>query len=288
MATTVLSKQGKEFLRDKIKGSGNSFLSGKAADKVSGKYALPKCRPPCDYDKLWTSNPEINGGIRTNDEYATALIKWYNNYAEEFELDANIMMAQAVQESGLIVWNYSRSAMGISQFVDLTFYSGILENKRGNFDDTELAALTTDLIGFTYQAGVKISNSLPFLTKNPEGRGNKAQIHQNITDNPEIMIKAQFDQMKWLGSKSGDVASCCLFRYNRGLIISKTTDSYSELIQAAHDYGVRKNKPYDYEKEGIDYVFDIFVILHYDFGYTELRMTKEEAANFDSFNSKLT
>ncbi len=297
MAFTELSQKAKDYVHETINGSGNSYLSGKASDKKGSKNnptaVLPNAYPLTNVSKVWTSNKNINGGtdypngIKTNDELANALIDWYNKYSRSFEMDANIMLAQADIESGLKVWNYSviGTASGISQYVDNTFLA-LIQNNRGSFTNAELEALTTGMSGYTYQPGVTIPHG-PFLVSlaPPQlGRYNRQFIHQNIIDNPELMIKAQFDYMKYFSRISGNLASISLFRYNRGAIKTRTITSYSEMIQVAKDH-----KPgTGYEIEGIGYVYKIFKLLYEKFGYIRLNITKAAAANFDKeFNSFL-
>lgn len=284
MAATKLSKEGKDFIRSKCSGSGTSKLSGDADDKGGYKYnptgVLPYCSPLTTTSKQWISNPNINGGVNNNGELGEALIRWYNKYAEEFGMDANIMAAQAYQESAFIVWNYAvnSSASGISQFVASTFYEGIMKNKRKNFTNAELIALTKNMIGYTYSSGTPPEN--PFLVKYELGKQNRPILHQNIIDNPKIMIKAQFDYMKFISTRCDKMASCSLFGYNRGPYLTNSS-SYPAWIAAA------KSRGNSYENEGINYVYRIFKNLYNNFGYTTLNITKEAAANFDGFNTSL-
>lgn len=286
MATTKLTEKGEAFIRSKVNGSNKSYLQGTAT------AVLPYCYPLTQTSKVWTSNPLINGGIdypngiRTNDQLATALIKWYNKYAddEHFSMDANILAAQGYEESALKIWNYAinSSASGISQFVARTFYESIIKNKRGNFTDTEIIALTTNMSGYTYQSGVTPPIN-PFVVDNKLGRYNRPILHQNIIDNPEIMIKAQAEYMKWISTRCNSVASCTLFGYSRGPYLAYNNDSYNDWINAA----ITKIKS-GYEKEGITYVYRIFKNLYTNFGYSELNITDLAAKNFDSFNSTLS
>ena len=294
MAFTKISKLGEDFVHSKVNGSGNSFLSGKASDKHGSVQnnptkVLPNCYPLTNVNKQWTSNPAINGGIdypngiETNDELANALIFWYNKYGRSFKMDANIMLAQAYIESNLKVWNYSviGTASGVSQFVDNTFLA-VIQNKRGNFTDAELEALTTGMSGYTYQPGLKPEQipKGPFLVSispPPVARYNRPITHQNMIDNPEIMIKAQFDYMKYISGYCNGLASSTLFRYNRGLIRLKVTSSYTEVI----DFAKAPKFGTGYENEGIDYVYKTFKLLYEEFGYIKLNITDKAAANFD-------
>ena len=267
MAVTKLRKEGENFIRSKCNGSGDSKLRGSANDKGGYKYnlegVLPYCSPLTTTSKQWTSNPLINGGVSTNGELGEALIKWYNKYAEVFGMDANIMAAQAYQESAFIVWNYAvnSSASGISQFVASTFYEGVMKNKRNSFTNAELVALTKNMIDYTYSSGTPPEN--PFLVKYELGRQNRPILHQNIIDNPEIMIKAQFDYMKFISTRCEKMASCSLFGYNRGPYLTNSS-SYSAWIAAAKSYSN------NYENEGIIYVYRIFKSLYNNYrDYTE-------------------
>lgn len=283
MAVTKLTQAGENFIRSKCNGSGNSKLQGTAADKRGYKKnptaVLPYCSPLTTTSKVWTSNPAINGGISTNAQLGEALIRWYNKYAEEFEMDANIMAAQAYQESAFIVWNYAvnSSASGISQFVDDAVYDIIMRNSRGGMSAADKEAISKNMIGYTYP---ETPTKNPFLVDYDLGRQNRPILHQNIIDNPEIMIKAQFAYMKYIATRCDSLASCTLFGYNRGPGFVKSS-SYPAAIAAAKSYGN------SYENEGINYVYRIFKNLYDNFGYKELDITKEAAENFDSFNANL-
>ena len=284
MATTKLSKEGKDFIRMKCSGSGKSKLRGDASDKGGYKYnptgVLPYCSPLTDVSTPWISNPLINGGVTTNGELGEALIRWYNQYAEEYSMDANIMAAQAYQESAWIVWNYAvnSSASGISQFVAGTFYEAIMKNKRKDFTNAELVALTQNMVDYTYSPGTPPEN--PFLVKYELGKKNRPILHQNIIDNPKIMIKAQFSYMKFISTRCDKMASCSLFGYNRGPYLTNSS-SYSAWIAAA------KSRSNNYENEGIIYVYRIFKLLYNNFGYKHLDITQKAATNFDGFNASL-
>jgi len=287
MATTKLRKEGEAFIRSKCSGSGTSKLRGSAADKNGYKYnptaVLPYCSPLTEPNKPWISNPNINGGIRTNGELGEALIRWYNKYAEEFQMDANIMAAQAYQESAFIVWNYAvnSSASGISQFIASAVYDIIMRNSRGGMSAADKQAISKNMIGYTYPA--KVTQN-PFLVDFPQGRQNRPILHQNIIDNPEIMIKAQFAFMKWISTRCDGLASCTLFGYNRGPGFVKSS-SYSAAIASA------KGEGNSYENEGIKYVYRIFKSLYENFGYRHLNMAIDAAGNpvvpFDGFNASL-
>lgn len=284
MATIKLTKAGENFIRSVCSGTGNSKLRGSAVDKRGYKNnptaVLPYCSPLTTTSKLWISNPDINGGITTNAQLAEALIKWYNKYGEVFELDPNILAAQAYQESLFIVWNYAvnSTASGISQFIAGAVYDIIIKNTRGGMSAADKQAISKNMIGYTYSPAKAPED--PFLVSYELGRQNRPILHQNIIDNPEIMIKAQFAFMKYVSTRCDNLASCTLFGYSRGPGYVKSS-SYSAAIAAAKAQGN------SYEDEGITYVYRIFKNLYDNFGYKNLDMTKEAAANFDAFNANL-
>jgi len=280
MRIIELSEKGREFIRKECNGNGKTKLSGK------NKYVLPFCSPTTSPDKVWTSNPEINGGITTDAELAEALIRIYNKYAKIYKMDANILATQAYQESAFIIWNYApspSSASGISQFLTGTIYEIIITNVYGEFTIAERQAISKNMIGYTFSVD-PLPPKTPYLIGNDLGKQNRPIIFQNIIDNPDIMIKAQFVYMKRISKKCGNLASCTLFGYNRGPGYVKSS-SYSQAI-----YFASKNiKTENYEYEGINYVYQIFKILYENFGpkYKKLNITKDAAKNFDEFNGNL-
>jgi hypothetical protein len=273
MGAVKLKPEAEKYIRTICNGNGNSLLSGK------NKYVLPYCSPQ-SIDVIWTSNPDINGGIKTNSELGEALIKWYNKYANIYQLDVNILAAQAYQESLFKVWNYAKTstASGICQFISVTVFDVIMRGLYGKFTDDERKAISRNVNGYTFAPnGTPPKN--PFIVDNALGRENRAIIHQNIIDNPEIMIKAQFVYMNYISERCDKLASCALFGYNRGPGYVQSS-SYVESINNATKKGG------GYEKEGIDYVYKIFKNLFENFGYSELDITEVAAKNFSSPNSK--
>ena len=289
MAFKNISQLGEDYIRSKCNGTGKSKLQGSAADKrgysKNPTAILPYCYPITIKGKIWTSNPAINGGITTNGELGDALIKLYNKYGEEYEMNANIMVAQAHQESEFIIWNYAinSSASGLSQFIAGTIYDVIANNKYGGFTNAEILAITKGMSGYTYTTNI-IQPKPPFVVNNQLGRYNRPILHQNIIDNIDIMIKAQFEYMKYISTRCGQMVSCALFGYNRGPFLTKSS-SYSNWINAASNKPDAGGKPY--EDEGIGYVYKIFKLLYEKFGYNDLNITNDSVKNFDSFKANL-
>ena len=242
----TLTQKGEEFIHKKCDFTkdkfGNTLLSGK------NSYILPYCDPPTTSNKIWTM--KMNMLINTNQDLGNALISWYNKYGELFKMDANVIAAQTFAESGFYVWNYSTTgALGISQFLPVTAKENIITQNNTNYcpilmTNDEIKAITGGTSGE--------------LTS----QKNKAVFHQNITDNPEIMIKAQFRFMKFIANKHGSLTSNVLFGYSRGP--AHIHSNYSDSIISAKSKGGNPS----YEIEGITYVYSIFTMLEKNFGYS--------------------
>jgi hypothetical protein len=270
MAYVKLTVDGKNFIK-KACGTGTSKIIGK------NKYVLPYCSPETSPSKTWEAKAMHKGIlIMNNEQLAEALIDWYDTYGMEYQMDANVLAAQAFQESGYVIWNYAKTstASGISQFISGTVFDVILNSSK--FTPAEKAALTKGLSGNLLSlATFKVSELI--------GRQNRPILHQNIIDNPEIMIKAQYVYMKQIANKNS-LTSNALFGYNRGP--GYIRPAYSDSIAAAASKGD------GYENEGIDYVYQIFNILGnrensrlygYYFGYDFLGMNN----TFNNFEADI-
>lgn len=246
-------KNYKTFIDSKCKPeTGDSLLKGKNG------YILPHASPKISSTKIWEA--EIYDGakkIKTNKEFGDALKKWYKNYSDEYGLDVGVLVAQAYQESAFKAWNYSDTgALGLTQFTPSTIQTMIINNG---------GAVTPK---FTKEEIAKIKYN---ITTDIVLAENRAQLHQNIINNPEIMIKAQARYMKHIALKCNNYTSTALFGYNRGVGLVRKT--YLDSVQSAREYGLRlKKKNEKYEEEGVLYVHKIFVLLHHSLGYTHLNM----------------
>ena len=256
---TPLTKEGENFIRTVCKGTGNSLLQGKVNSGV-----LPYCSPATLPSKIWIGNAKDSAGnlITTNEQLGESLIVWFNKYGKIYLMDANVMAAQAYVESGYNIWTYptTSTASGISQFTVDAMYDIIITNKfssycppNTNMTDIEINAIISGINGIenkTNYATYEISTKAPTLL----GRQNRPIIHQNIINNPEIMIKAQFIYMKYIANAYSPLTSNVLFGYSRGPGYVKKT--YSDSVN-----NTRKVMGDGYLSEGINYVFRIFAIL---------------------------
>ena len=295
MAYIKLTELGKQFIRKICEGTGNSLLQGKSPYKIKDTSSrlynpdgvLPFCNPETLPTKIWYANAKHGStNITTNQQLGEALIDWFDKYGAIFEMDANIIAAQAYTESGYILWNYplTSTASGISQITSNTMYSIVTANKFSSkpeyrFTDAEIAAITKGWNG-------SITDDDTYKVSLPIGRSNRPIIHQNICDNPEIMIKAQYNYMKFISSKCDGLASSALFGYNRGPYLP-VTPSYTQSISNAKN----PERGKDYELEGIGYVYKIFQLLGNPkyapskgwFGCTHLDLN----AQYNSYNAEV-
>jgi len=245
---------------------------------------LPFCDPPTSPSKIWTANIRNSSGnlISTNQEFGELLILWYDKYGKIYEMDANVLLAQAFQESGYFAWNYplTSTASGLCQFVSEAVFDIIITNKHSNitplFTSSEIDKITLNVIGNKF-------NFDTYNVGNIRGKKNRPIMHQNIIDNTEIMIKAQFRYMKYIATKCDGLASSTLFGYSRGPAL--VNPSYVVSMDNAAKKPDVGGKPY--EDEGIDYVYRIFKNLYTNFGYGFLEMGTTPDPKFDKFNTTL-
>ena len=254
MAYTKLSEEGLKFIRKVCEGNGNSLLQGK------NKYALPYTTPPDT--RTWTCNiqdpKDSSKMITTNKQLGEALIFWFDKFAEIYQLDANVIAAQAFAESSYIAWNYAggkSTASGINQFTMTTIYWVIVENLghprvANAMSEGDIADITHNLRNPLSKNSYQVGSTLP-----ADAYYNRPILHQNVIDNPGIMIKAQCYYMKNIADKSDSLTSTSLFCYSRGMYMSKT---YSRAIQRCDKDNSGNLK---YKDEGLNYVLKIFGIL---------------------------
>lgn len=242
------------------KGDGDSLLKGNNGNLV---FSYPTI------NKTWVAKPKnMNGDIiKTNSELGNLLIIIYNKYGELFQLDPNVLAAQAYIESNYKLWIYpdeklNSTAVSITQFLQKTLYDIVVRNIYRKtvgieFSENEIKLITLGCEG-------NIRNPLIFNINNKLGRINREVILQNSMDNPDIMIKAQFVYMKQLSKLSNKLASLSLFGYSRGHAYLKPT--YTDTINYT-----RNVKGDEYCQIGIDYVFKVFNYLgnpkYSQFGY---------------------
>lgn len=250
MAYKKITGDGENFIREVCKRANNkgtnSLLSG-------NNGILTFSDPPQPENKIWTANIS---GVGNNIELGEILIEYFNKYAKEYDLDANILAAQAYVESKYEVWTYNKlsAASGMGQFTPPTihgvlfgsggFYSGVKP-----FTDAEKVRLTSGL------AQPFDANSYnPKKEENITAKRNRPILHQNLINNLDLMIKLQARYMRRIANKCDDLASTSLLCYSRGPAYASQT--YSQAIQK-----IINEKKEGYLQEGINYVLQVFGIL---------------------------
>ena len=253
----------------------------------------------------WVSNAIFNNDqISNNIKLYDALIFWFEKYGNIYEIDPNILAAQAYIESGYKIWIYTKynlkgynsTASGISQFTMKTVYQVIQKNNNNvNFEiitQDEKDKIFKNIINFTDEISFSVSNNNELAQKN------RYYLHQNIIDNPDIMIKAQARYLKYIGisSKSQNLTSVSLFGYNRGPSYAKETytDSINKYKKKNANNEIGLN-------EGLNYVLKIFGVLgdknneyvkirnykpkNFYFGYDNLFKNIPSTTNINSKNN---
>jgi len=267
----ALTKEGEHFIKEVCKGTGTKMISGN-----NGR--MPYTDPPIN--KTWTANmkrPTNNplgfSMITTGEEYAEALIYWFNKYAEEFGIDANVVAAQAYCESHFKAWIYVKyinnsswqsTASGISQFLMGTAYGIMIKNDLGAFTQEEIQRISKGLDKSTepyptpvIQTSFEVGGNTDHPSEiNQIAWNNRPIFHQNLIDNTDLVIKAQCVYLKSIARKCDSLTSSTLFGYSRGPDYVK--DSYPKTV-ADCTYRTQSNPKY--VQEGLNYVLRIFGVL---------------------------
>ena len=258
---TNLTPEGKIFIKhicDK-ENRNNRLLRGNASQNTGNRVGLPNTEPPIPDNYVWVSNAKFpdssNRLITSGTDLGDALIIWFNMLGERYQIDPNIMAAQAYVESGFCLWSYSATAMGISQFTMETIYTVIVNNfgqELNAIDIENRDIITNGLVNPLHINSYEINEN-----KSRIPRQNKAILHQNLSDNPQILLESQFKYMRWIANRTKNLASSTLFCYNRGPAFAMPT--YTATIESAKNYK-SGNKP-NYYREGIEYVLKTFIVL---------------------------
>ena len=274
MAYFPITEKGEEFIHYVCDKTGTNNLSG--------NYGPMPYTYPLIKTKIWESNalypPDNKRKIANGIELAEAIIYWYNFYAEKFQLDANVLAAQAFCESSYKLWIYApfspnsqqptvyqSTASGLNQIITTTAWSIIIGNTVNNtlcsFTTEEIAKITKGFVGnpipqpnleTSWQVGLYLSG--PPQPSVQIGWANRPIYHQNAIDNPDIMIKAQCAYIKNIANKCNSLTSSTIMCYYQGEYEKK---SYPETI-AAVQAGAAGTKG---ATAGINYVLKIFGVL---------------------------
>ena len=215
--TNIITQKGENFINEVVKKNGNSLLKGN-----NGSLPFSNDGNGNPVNKEWTVNAKTNivdGEDVTVDNLAEALISWFNEAADIYELDPNILAAQAYIESGFKLWWYDKETTksGINGFSMSMIYSIIIDN----FSNVRPEMTLNDRSNLINNLEAPLSPTSYQPTSGNENtkqiaRNNRALLHQNIIDSPQTMIKAQARYMRYLSNNSAKLASTSLFCYNRG------------------------------------------------------------------------
>jgi len=256
-----LTKNAEAFINQVVSLTGSSNFSGSLPYALGRSNEVP--------NTVYTGNPMYRGApITSAQDYGAALIFWFNQYCEEYTLDANIMAAQVYVESGYRLWEYSNSgdsvkssAMGITQLYDNEIWDLFFTTPNEEValpKDQTLYDDQTDIIGLNLSGDITdIRNIVPYLDNStPETNAialaNRKQLFQNIMNNTEIVIQGLCRFMSEIGDRNNNLAASSLFAYaTDGYLASKT---YNEVINNAAKANLQV-------KPGIDYVEKIFKVL---------------------------
>lgn len=209
--------------------------------------------------------------------YYDNIMLWLEKYSKLYNLNTNILASQIDAESSYRPNVYSVykskktglksiNAMGITQFLLGTINDVIFNDEflGKNFNQTEKNLISKDIT----------LNDKGFVPKS-----SKNILLKNVSKNPEIMIKAQAVYMFYIASRiKSDLASVCLYCYNRGPAYAK--ESYSDTILTAFkrqgDPKIHESNP---NTEGTRYVSKIFNTLKNKFGFIDLNLSIDVTTN---------
>ena len=250
MAYKKLTETGKMFIKHVGDVASNKGL-------LEGNNGLLPYSNTTNANKVWKANVidiRTNSSISTNSQITEYLIYLFDTYSEQYELDSNIIAAQAYQESRYKCWIYNdniSTASAISQIVMNTVYE-ILYNKRW-LTDEERDIITNGMENPDRKSSWrKVLKKGELIEENyVTQKANRSILHQNMIDNPHIIIKMQCVLMDFISGRNANLASSSLFGYNRGSGLS--SNNYIEMINlTAKEFGD------NYSNEGIKYTEHIF------------------------------
>jgi len=314
---TVITQKGKEFITQVVTLGGNKLLEGN-----NGPLPFSDNGTGNKVDKTWVVNAIASDGKPLNvSNLAQSLIDWFQKYGDMYELDPNILAAQAYVESGYRLWYYSKTttASGLLQFKMLDIFSLVINNFGAGgplyWSEENLNAyrplnaiidgLEQELAVSSYEPDSGAPGTRIVATQN------RIILHQNIINNPEYMIKAQARYMRYFAENCGKLASTSLLCFRAGA--KYVTDTYSRSIEKLlKDYDNDVNNPI--VKDALDYVLTVWGVLgdnnnrifggkeikkykplYYTFGYTDLfrHASNDDFAtypneNFDPFAANVT
>jgi hypothetical protein len=251
-----LTKTGESFIKT-ICSTNEDLLSGKYY------YNLPFSNIKDTPTTFTSSILNRNGSnIGNNSQLAEELIYCFNLYGEEAGVDSNVLAAQAFVDSEYRTWHYSKydSGSGIVSFPAIRVYTHIVTSERPQtfeglnnlfFDETDINKITLgltnseDRLSYLYKGRVITTETLEIAI------GNRQILHQNIINNPQIMIRALASIMKEILERNDGSTANALLAYKTNW--KETASSYPEMAD-----NISKAYGDTILKKGIDYVNNVF------------------------------
>lgn len=253
-----LTETGKKFIKHIVNIAPNNLL-------LEGNNGLLPFSNETDKNKIWKANliwtgeenDERNGTpITTNTQFGEYLIMLFELYSFKYNLDTNIIAAQAYQNSKYRCWYYTNSTIistesGISQLVMNVIYDILYIKKR--VTDSEINSITNGMIDPNFKTSWRFVLNEKYTNIDDETlqKANRSILHQNMINNPQIVIKMQCVLMDYISDRNANLASSSLFAYN--IDVESISNNYIEIINEF----AKKNGDNEANK-GIKYVEQIF------------------------------
>ena len=213
MPAKLLNNTGKEFIRHIANvASNNALLQG-------SNGILPNSSET--EDKTWKCNVvnilRNNKSITNNSDFAEYIIELYDLYAQVYDVDANIMAAQGYQDSRYRCWYYLNFGAGSSLYnLPMNLVYDIIYNpEKGWLNDDEKDLLIDGLEKPDRASSwIKTKNEKFLNSENIETqKANRSVLHQNMIDNPHLIIKMQSALMSYIALRNNNLCSSSLFAY---------------------------------------------------------------------------
>jgi len=184
-------------------------------------------------DKTWVANiVDADGNsIKKNEDLPPLLVYLFSYFANRYNIDPNILAAQCYVLTKYRMWYYDSYNSGVNLFSMPNVYKYIISNSSSispKMTEEEISTITAGLTNPDVKSSYNVVNGGAVMTLN------RPILHQNMIDNPAIMIKAQARYLKYLAdNQSSKLASTTLFSYSAGEQYAETT--YTRSIEKANN-----------------------------------------------------
>ena len=215
-----LTEHGKSFMRKVGEHYGNNDNS-----LLQGNNGILPFSNETDANKVWVANVKDifndNRPVKTNSQFIEYLINLYIEYADEFNVDANIVAAQGFEESEYKTWYYHTddirvlTSASIAQLpMDMMYYA-IYDEELTWLDDNQKNKIINGMEKPDLPSSWRnVENIDPSGKIEDRQRSNHSVFHQNMIDNPDIVVFIQCRFISYISLNNGNYASSSLFAYN--------------------------------------------------------------------------